>query len=700
VLCAVAAALVLLPGRSAHAQVPPENLRCLNCHGQRSITTASPEERAAMVATPPSEPRPNPQQLYFDRELFARSVHTGLRCTDCHPGSGSLPHPAKLPAPTCEKCHPTQTELYQRSVHALRVPGEESEMPRCWTCHGMHDILPPTDRKARTYPLNVLAVCGGCHRKHNVPRLRSPEDLQESGATLVENYLDSVHGRAVRTAGLIVAATCPDCHRAHEVLPSHDPDSSVNRNHVTDTCGRCHVGVAEQLAGSVHSPARHYEEQGLRVPVCTNCHTAHRITRSDTEAFKRDIVEECGTCHEELYTTYRESYHGQVNRLGYRRAARCSDCHGAHNIQEIGQAESASASERKVAMCARCHEGANENFAKFMAHADYHDRQRYPVLFYVWMYFIVIITATFSFFGLHTVLWWVRSLIERVRNGPPKHNPNGRTFVRFRSIHRFTHVLVIISFMGLALTGIPLKFSDQPWAVSLADALGGGNVAGILHRFFAVVMLVYVCIHAGVAVRWVRAQRKAGRRGWLFGPESLLPRWKDVRDLLGMFRWFVGRGPKPRFDRWTYWEKFDYWADAVGTLIIGGSGLMLAFPIVTSWLLPGWMFNVAMIVHGYEALLAIGFIFTMHFFNAHLRLEKFPGDPVIFSGEISEHEMREERPLEYERLQQQGRLEDLVVTPKPRTFTTGARAVGAVLLVTGVTLIVLIIWAGLTGLLR
>jgi cytochrome b subunit of formate dehydrogenase len=698
--CVLAATLALLPASSVRGQIPPENLRCLNCHGQRTIATASPEERAAMVATPPSELRPDPQNLYFDRELFARSVHAQIRCIDCHPGSSTLPHPAELPAPTCETCHPAQTELYSRSVHAVELAGGESPMPHCWTCHGGHDILPPTDRKARTYPLNILAVCGGCHRQHGVPRLRSPTDLQDSGEVLVEDYLDSVHGQAVRAAGLIVAATCPDCHRAHEVQPSHHPDSSVNRAHVADTCGRCHVGVAEQYADSIHSRLKHDDEHRERVPVCTNCHSAHRITRAETDTFARDIVEECGTCHVDLYATYRESYHGQVNRLGYRRAARCSDCHGAHNIQEIGQAESASASARKVAMCARCHEGANENFAQFIAHADFRDRQRYPVLFYVWMYFIVIITATFSFFGLHTILWWVRALIERLRSGPPKHNPNGRTFVRFRPIHRFTHALVIISFMGLTLTGIPLKFSDQPWAVSLANALGGGNVAGILHRVFAVVMLVYVCIHGWVVVRWVRAQRKAGRKGWLFGPESMLPRWKDARDLLGMFRWFVGRGPKPRFDRWTYWEKFDYWADAVGTVIIGGSGLMLAFPIVTSWLLPGWMFNVAMIVHGYEALLAIGFIFTMHFFNAHLRLEKFPGDPVIFSGQISEHEMREERPLEYERLQQQGGLEELVVAPKPRGFSTAVKAVGGVLLLTGITLIVLIIWAGLTGLMR
>ena len=154
----------------------------------------------------------------------------------------------------------------------------------------------------------------------------------------------------------------------------------------------------------------------------------------------------------------------------------------------------------------------------------------------------------------------------------------------------------------------------------------------------------------------------------------------------------------PRFDRWTYWEKFDYWADAAGTFIIGGSGLLLAFPIAASVLFPGWIFNVAMIVHGYEALLAVGFIFTVHFFNAHLRVEKFPTDTVIFSGQLSEAEMREERPLQFERLEREGKLAELAQAPKPRWRRVAATMIGVTLLLAGITLIVLIVWAGLTGL--
>ena len=105
----------------------------------------------------------------------------------------------------------------------------------------------------------------------------------------------------------------------------------------------------------------------------------------------------------------------------------------------------------------------------------------------------------------------------------------------------------------------------------------------------------------------------------------------------------MGKGPRPRFDRYTYWEKFDYWAVFWGMFIIGGSGLLLWFPFFFSSFLPGWIFNIATVIHGEEALLAVGFIFTIHFFNGHLRPEKFPMDPVIFTGRITEHEMLEER---------------------------------------------------------
>jgi cytochrome b subunit of formate dehydrogenase len=157
-------------------------------------------------------------------------------------------------------------------------------------------------------------------------------------------------------------------------------------------------------------------------------------------------------------------------------------------------------------------------------------------------------------------------------------------------------------------------------------------------------------------------------------------------------RWFVGLGERPRFGRFTYWEKFDYWAVFWGMLVIGSSGLLLWFPQFFARFFPGWIFNIALLVHGEEALLATGFIFTIHFFNSHFRPEKFPMDMVMFTGQVTEEELKEERPAEYERLLREGQLDAKVAPPEPSWVWVGGRIVGSLAVLTGLLLLVFIIW--------
>ena len=152
------------------------------------------------------------------------------------------------------------------------------------------------------------------------------------------------------------------------------------------------------------------------------------------------------------------------------------------------------------------------------------------------------------------------------------------------------------------------------------------------------------------------------------------------------------------FDRWTYWEKFDYWAPFWGMFIIGASGLMLWFPIFFGGFLPGWVFNVATIVHGEEAFLAIVFLFTVHFFNSHFRPEKFPLDIVMFTGTLSLEEFKEERPLEYERLVKEGKLGDYLVEPPSDKLVRNSRILGFTLIAIGLILLVLVLLGFLQGL--
>jgi cytochrome b subunit of formate dehydrogenase len=261
---------------------------------------------------------------------------------------------------------------------------------------------------------------------------------------------------------------------------------------------------------------------------------------------------------------------------------------------------------------------------------------------------------------------------------------------RFARTDRLLHGLLMISFLGLALTGMPLLFSAEPWAATLARMLGGFVVTSTLHRIFAVLLIAVFATHVG---RLLHRVVIGGDYTVLWGPTSLVPQPRDVYELRDHLRWFLGRGQRPRFDRYTYWEKFDYWAVFWGMGIIGGSGLLLWFPGFFSRFVPGWVFNIALLVHGEEALLAVGFIFTIHFFNGHLRPEKFPMDMVIFTGVVPESELRHERPAEYERLVQEGRLAEAARRrPSPRSRMLG-RIAGVTAVTVGLTLVGLIVFA-------
>ncbi len=266
-----------------------------------------------------------------------------------------------------------------------------------------------------------------------------------------------------------------------------------------------------------------------------------------------------------------------------------------------------------------------------------------------------------------------------------------RYFRRFTSVERVLHAGLMLTFVGCALSGLPLIFAERPWAATLAGLLGGFQGAGLIHRICAAIMVIVFASH--VATLLYRAITTGRLLKILWGPDSLVPQPQDAIDLYRNFLWFIGRGPRPTFDRWTYWEKFDYWAVFWGMLIIGGSGFLLWFPVFFSKLLPGWMFNIAALVHGEEALLAVGFIFTFHFFNGHLRPEKFPMDTVIFTGRISEHELKAERGFEYARMEREGRLEAAMAPPPTDESQWFGWIVGGTALALGIVAIVLIVYS-------
>jgi cytochrome b subunit of formate dehydrogenase len=265
-----------------------------------------------------------------------------------------------------------------------------------------------------------------------------------------------------------------------------------------------------------------------------------------------------------------------------------------------------------------------------------------------------------------------------------------RHIQRFDRGTRVLHIVVMVTFLLLAATGMPILFSDAPWGRALAMLFGGFVGAGLVHRMAGAVLLGAVLWHVG-SIGWRAFVRR--ERGLFWGPASMTPQPRDFVQFGQQLKWFFGLGPYPKYEHFTYWEKFDYWAVLWGTAIMGAAGLILWFPEVAATFLPGWMFNVALFVHGAEATLAIGFIFVVHFFNGHLRPNKFPMDLVIFTGSMTEDELRHERAGQYERLVKAGELASYVVPAPTDDVKARGVVVGGIGLILGLLLVTLILLA-------
>jgi len=251
-------------------------------------------------------------------------------------------------------------------------------------------------------------------------------------------------------------------------------------------------------------------------------------------------------------------------------------------------------------------------------------------------------------------------------------------------------VVVIMTFLLLAMTGLPLKFHAAPWAQTLVNLLGGIDSARFIHRFAALGTFGYMTIHLGqLFIRWAINKEK----GLLWGPNSMVPQPKDLWDFIANIRYFLYLGERPPGDRWTYFEKFDYLAVFWGVIIIGLSGLMLWLPGLFTTFMPGWTLNAAYVIHSDEALLATGFIFVFHFFHTHLRPESFPMDLVVFLGKMPLQQFKAERPLEYHRMLYNNEFDNyLVEAPTPAELRK-AYIWGTVFLIIGIALAIGIILA-------
>jgi cytochrome b subunit of formate dehydrogenase len=617
-------------------------------------------------------------------------------------------HAADAPTPattTCLGCHDGSKPLAakaadgaKRTLRALApeaLKGGVHASMQCADCHqDVVDNEAPHRKTAAAAP-----DCLGCHQGL-IERAKQQGRAAAPGLQLVidqaERYQQSVHSRPNADDKTQKNASCSGCHDSHTFarLPEGSPQQAARRLALPQLCGTCHEDHIEEYSTSIHGVTV-LEKRDPKSAICSDCHNPHGIDRTNAVPAKLGMVKACAACHKENGASYADTYHGQVADLGYAHTAMCFNCHGSHDIRSPDDPKSSVHPDNRLETCRECHKEASANFASFQPHGNAHDFKRYPQIWLTTKFMVGLLAGTFGFFWLHLILWLYRESRDRAEGKSRPHVrvdqlglPPGKQVRRFGPWWRLGHLLFAVSLMILTLTGMTLMYADSAWAPVVMKLLGGPKIAAIVHRVNAVVFagvfvvhIVYMALHIGR--RW--------RTFKWFGPDSLIPNLQDLKDVIAMFNWFLGRGPRPVFDRWTYWEKFDYWAPFWGVAIVGVSGFLMWFPHVTSAFLPGWVFNVAAITHGEEAFLAAVFLFTVHFFNNHFRPDKFPFDPVMFTGSVPLEHFAREHTVQYRRMVDSGELARHLVDAPSRPMAIGSRVLGFVLISFGLLLLALII---------
>ncbi len=267
---------------------------------------------------------------------------------------------------------------------------------------------------------------------------------------------------------------------------------------------------------------------------------------------------------------------------------------------------------------------------------------------------------------------------------------NTTSLMRFGKFHRLGHSLTIISFFGLVLTGMPLVFKDYAWGQWLYNAMGGYPTAGNIHRICALITFLAAFLHFAY-LAFQTLIRKDKTVFW--GPDSLLIQPRDVLNILGDILWFFRLGKRPKFERYIYWEKFEYLSLMWGTLVMAVTGFVLWFPVQSTRLIPASVASyvdlpsIALVAHRYEALLAAGFIFSIHFLHTHMLPENMPTDEAMFTGKIDEAHVKHERGAYYERMKEEGQLESLRVQPSTSGAKFISRLMGVPLLAVGLLMV-------------
>jgi cytochrome b subunit of formate dehydrogenase len=581
-------------------------------HAEARETTTNPagQEKAAPAAAAPAASNQDCMQCHESAKhgetdsagrrgvvapSFEKSVHASLDCVACHAGY-TAPGPHEVAAPA---------DAAEAALLAKLTAGKKA------------------DGEPRTGAPSAYLACGGCH------------------AESVDSYKASGHGKWLAKDAEVAGPTCASCHGS-----PHDVTAAPKRG--TPEFRPYWAGLAQ---------------------ACESCH-------SDPAFVEKAKLQQ------EVALEYRDSIHGRLVAIGSQRAPVCTDCHawsvrpdeGKGELRKgvlagghatiTGRSDPASAvafteprkdGDHRVQTCAQCHEGATANFAGLISHKPLQDSGAIP--HFVHVMFSYLTTLTLLFFAFHVLIDFLYEIRRRMAKKRHEVEPEllTRTVVRFDIHQRIQHWLMLAGVILLAVTGWPLRGAGAVEAIGMSDftqrveasrkflaLFGGPHGAGIVHRVAAVMIMISGLYHL-LYLTFLAKKRTL--------PLSMVPTLKDAFDIRDNILFMLGlRKERPRFERYNYLEKFDYWAVFWGIVMMVGSGFVFWYPVWFSKFLPTFVLSSAQIIHGEEATLAAIFLFVVHFYNVHLKPSIFPMNWTWLNGQTTLEYMKEEHGAEYDRV--------------------------------------------------
>ncbi|MBI5094565.1 MAG: cytochrome b/b6 domain-containing protein [Candidatus Hydrogenedentes bacterium] len=625
-------ALIVLAVSASAPSLALEDQECVVCHGDPTQSKQLPSGKVL--------------SLYVDAAAYAKSVHGANGCVSCHAGITELPHPEQVDRVNCSVCH-AQAEEYAQSLHGKALAHGDKDVAACQDCHGKHDILPKNNVLSRVHPRNQPQTCGTCHSNHAMTQKHMVSITDPS-----DSYLKSNHARAI-AKGNEMAAACSTCHGSHTILPAMDPASPVYRPNIPAMCGVCHKVALEEFNLSIHGKAL---AKGIKdAPTCIDCHGEHDIEghaeKNSSVSLAQVSKATCPRCHDNekimkrygievvRQASYMDSYHGMATEAGSKVVANCTSCHGVHGILPAADPQSSIAPENLPKTCGKCHEDAGPNFASSPVHMVPTDPAQWVLglvrILYIWL--IVLVLGSMAIHNL--LLMGRRSLVKLFHEwrGPD-------TYRRFNSSQTIGHFVLAVTFITLAISGFALRYPNSWFAHVFFMGGDTSDARGLVHRVAGVVLIGITVLNAVYSVFWKRGRQEL---------RAVMIRWKDCTDVVGNLKYALGLAKEPpRFDRYSYSEKFEYWGLWWGSVLMAVTGICMWYPDDFMKYFPRVVLGAAALIHYYEAWLAVGTIVIWHWYFMIFDPESYPMNWTWITGKITEIEFKERHPIEYEKVTQ------------------------------------------------